>query len=99
MGLAIAQWRPNSPLYFYDDYPYALKGLSVIKRAVADLNLDLNRTLRLVDDNAINAKIKAIGCYQSQVSSFWDSKGRMDREVRAFVKQVGGEGEWRLIAN
>jgi LmbE family N-acetylglucosaminyl deacetylase len=99
MGKAIGQWRPNNPLYFYDDYPYALQGLSVIRQAVNDLELDLTRTLRHVDDSAIDAKIKAIGCYQSQISSFWDSMGKMEREVRAFVKQVGGEGEWRLIAS
>src|SRR5476649_2554350 len=31
MGKAIAQWRPNNPLFFYDDYPYSLEGQHIIK--------------------------------------------------------------------
>jgi LmbE family N-acetylglucosaminyl deacetylase len=99
MGKAIAQWRPNIPLYFYDEYPYSLKGQNVIKAAANELEVDLARTLRQVDDAAIDAKIAAIGCYKSQISTFWDKPNKMAREVRAFVKQVGGEGEWHLLNN
>lgn len=99
MGKAISQWRPNLPLYFYDEYPYSLKGQNVIKKAASALDADVTRTLRSVDDAAIDAKIAAIGCYKSQISTFWDKPNKMAREVRAFVKQVGGEGEWRLLNN
>ncbi len=99
MGKAIAQWRPNNPLFFYDDFPYSLKGQQVIKQSVADLDIDVTRSLFPVDDAAIDAKIAAIGCYKSQLSSFWDSPNNMAREVRAFTNQVGGEGEWRRLNN
>jgi LmbE family N-acetylglucosaminyl deacetylase len=97
MGKAIGQWRPNNPLYFYEEYPYAAKGLAEIKGAVAALNADVTRTLRHVDSPAIDAKIAAVGCYKSQLSSFWDSPNTMARELRAFTNQVGGEGEWLLL--
>jgi LmbE family N-acetylglucosaminyl deacetylase len=99
MGKAIAQWRPNIPIYFYDEYPYALKGQSVIKAAANVLEVDLTRILRPVDNAAVDAKIAAIGCYKSQISSFWDSPNKMAREIRAFTNQVGGEGEWHLLNN
>ncbi|MEP7288803.1 MAG: PIG-L family deacetylase [Chloroflexota bacterium] len=99
MGQAIAQWRPNSPLYFYDDYPYSAKGHTVIQQAVGLLDLDLKRNLHPVDSPAIDAKIAAVGRYKSQISSFWDSENKMAREIRAFVNQVGGEGEWRWLNN
>jgi len=99
MGKAIAQWRPNIPLYFYDDYPYSLKGQHVIKAAANALEVDVVRTLRPVDSAAIDAKIAAVGCYKSQLSSFWDTPNKMAREIRAFTNQVGGEGEWHLLNN
>jgi LmbE family N-acetylglucosaminyl deacetylase len=99
IGKAIAQWRPNNPLYFYEEYPYAAKGQAAIKTAVDVLATDVTRALRQVDPAAIDAKIAAVGCYKSQLSTFWDSPNTMAREVRAFTNQVGGEGEWRMLNN
>ncbi len=99
MGKAIALWRPNISLYFYDDYPYSLKGQHVIKAAANALEVDVARTLRPVDSAAIDAKIAAVGCYNSQLSTFWDTPNKMAREIRAFTNQVGGEGEWHLLNN
>jgi hypothetical protein len=97
MGKAIAQWRPNNPLYFYEDYPYSMLGVAAIRGAVAELDLDVSRNLHAVDPAAIDAKIAAVGRYKSQISTFWESENVMAREIRAFALQVSGESEWRYL--
>jgi LmbE family N-acetylglucosaminyl deacetylase len=99
MGKSIAQWRPNNPIYFYEDFPYTLKGQTAINKCVAEMDIDLMRVLHPIDNPAIDAKIAAVSRYKSQISSFWDSENKMAREIRAFINQVGGEGEWRLLNN
>jgi hypothetical protein len=97
MGKAIAQWRPNNPLYFYEDYPYSMQGVAAIRTAVAELDLDVSRTLHSVDPAAIDAKIAAVSRYKSQISTFWDSENTMAREIRAFALEVSGESEWHYL--
>ncbi len=52
-----------------------------------------------LDEAALRAKIEAIACYESQISTFWPDVETMAAEVRAAAEQAGGgalaEREWR----
>jgi hypothetical protein len=45
------------------------------------------------DDAAVAAKIEAIGCYQSQISTFWPDLMTMANQVRADMAD-GGSGDY-----
>lgn len=49
-----------------------------------------------LDSAALDVKIAAVACYQSQISSFWADTGAMADSVRRYTEQVGGEREWRF---
>lgn len=98
MGKALSQWRPNNPIYFYEDYPYARQhGHNAVLESLVDLDIRATPVMHLVDATAVEIKIAAISCYKSQMSSFWDSREAMGNEIRAYIKQTGGEREWHLI--
>jgi LmbE family N-acetylglucosaminyl deacetylase len=99
MGKALVRWRPNSPLYFYEDYPYAARqGEAGVKALLASLDMELVPQIHTLDPVAIDARLNAIQCYKSQLSSLnWDSSVTMAREVRTHIAQRGGEREWRLL--
>jgi LmbE family N-acetylglucosaminyl deacetylase len=97
-GVAIAQWRPDNPVYFYEDYPYTRLGDGAIQMAVKQLGVPAEQVTRRVDDHAVSVKIAAIECYKSQLSGLgWPTKEAMANEVRAFAEQVDGEREWMLL--
>lgn len=99
MGKAISQWRPGNPIYFYEDFPYARQhGQNAVLEALVDLDARATPVVHLVDSVATEIKIAAIGCYKSQLSSFWENREAMGNEIRSYIKQTGGEREWHLIA-
>jgi LmbE family N-acetylglucosaminyl deacetylase len=98
MAKALVRWRPNNPVYFYEDYPYTRQGESAIQAALAALEMEVNRVKVPLDAQAIDAKIAAIKCYKSQLSGLkWETPVAMATEVRTYIAQVGGEREWRLL--
>ncbi|HVO43270.1 MAG TPA: PIG-L family deacetylase [Aggregatilineales bacterium] len=98
MGLAMAQWRPDNRVYFYEDYPYTRLGDGAIQMAVRQLNQPAERVTRRVTEHAIAVKIAAIECYKSQLSGLgWLTKEAMAADVRADVEQAEGEREWLLL--
>lgn len=99
MGKALVRWRPNSPLYFYEDYPYAARqGEAGVKATLASLDMELVPQIHALDPVAIDSRLDAIACYKSQLTSFnWDSPVTMAKEVRTYIAQRGGEREWRLL--
>jgi len=85
------------PSACYEDYPYAADPEKVqaelgTRAACADTVL--------LDERALAAKVAAIACYRSQLSTFWSSVEEMARQVRAYAVEVGGgqpaERYWRL---
>ena len=98
MGVAVAQWRPDNPVYFYEDYPYTRLGEGAIQMAVKQLGVSAERVTRRTDDHALSVKIAAIEAYKSQLSGLgWSTNEAMADEVRAFAEQAEGEREWLLL--
>ena len=98
MGKSLMRWRPNNPIYFYEEYPYSRQGQAVIRAALDDLELEVSRMTYPLDPVAIDARIASIACYRSQLSSFgWTNPVTMATEVRTYIAQIAGEREWRLL--
>jgi len=109
-------------VYFYEEYPYAaqtneishfhtgekprLFGSTAVQTALATLPGLTSPLVRQFDEAALQAKINAIACYASQISSFWNSTAEMAQNVREYARFVGsstgvefGERLWILNQN
>jgi LmbE family N-acetylglucosaminyl deacetylase len=50
-----------------------------------------------VAEDDLQAKVKAIAAYASQISTFWKDVETMETAVRAFAASTGGERLWRVV--
>ena len=73
-------------LAYYEDFPYA-QDSQAVRAALARTRAQ--SSLVLLSTQALEAKIAAIACYHSQISTFWASVGEMAMSVRAFAEQTG----------
>ena len=76
-------------LAYYEDFPYA--GDSQVAQAGPGEE-HWQEELTLLSEQALEARIAAIACYRSQISSFWADAAEMATAVRAFSEQLGGGG-------
>ena len=87
------------PLVYYEEFPYA-KDRQAVQRARAG-RLWQARPVWL-SEQALQAKIAAIACYRSQLSTFWTDEAEMATKVRAFAERAGNgrlaERYWILDA-
>lgn len=100
-GMTQARDIPDkSALRFYAEFPYSDADRST-ELAIAEFGLPLERYDSFLDETDMDAKIAAIACYQSQISTFWDSLADMEAAVRhAFTdaKSKYVEGFWRIAS-
>jgi LmbE family N-acetylglucosaminyl deacetylase len=78
---------------FYEDYPYVANLGDRWPNASQTTAHDRPLTpefVRLSEAN-LAAKVSAIGCYTSQVGTFWADQAAMDRAVRQFATHTGGD--------
>ena len=91
--LAAEQWLGPAGLIYYEDYPYSRE-----QGALATVLLPKNSwqpEIITLTNSALQAKIRAAGCYRSQISTFFDSMEDLAGEIAAYSQQVGGERLWR----
>jgi LmbE family N-acetylglucosaminyl deacetylase len=81
-------------LHYYEDYPYARQIAAV--EFLAQSADDWHPILVQLSEAAIAARIKAIGRFASQVSTFFQDEADLDRQVRAYINSVGGERLWKM---
>jgi len=81
---------------YYEDFPYAEDRQ---EREFALEERRWRRDLVPLSSEALEAKVAAIGCYRSQISTFWAGREEMAAQVRAFAERTGGgrpaERYWR----
>lgn len=84
------------PLSYYEDFPYARDGRAV-KAALA--HAAWRPEVAELSEQALRAKIAAMACYGSQLSTFWASRDHMAASVQAFAEETGrgvpAERYWR----
>lgn len=92
--------------FFYAEYPYSatsdealrityksgvqLHGEAAVQVALEAFQRPLAVTEHALDAAALAAKVEAIACYRSQISTFWDDITEMEQRVRAY----GAERLW-----
>ena len=83
-----------SDLLYYEEFPYVL-----IPGAVAEVVEDgahtWEATTIALTEAALEAKIRAISAYESQLSSFFRNHEDLDTTVRQYDQMVGGERVWQ----
>lgn len=90
---AVAGWDlPHDSLCYYEDYPYAAQP-EALEMALAEIGAVQPLVVSL-PEGALEAKIRAAACYESQISTFWPGLAAMAEALRADAARVGGERLW-----
>lgn len=79
---ALARLRPEWTLKFYTDYPY-MRDQQRVEQALAESGMKLIPEDIYLSSRNMNAKIKAMTYYKTQVSTFWKDEDTMATEVKA----------------
>ena len=81
-GLRLLENKPAGlSIRFYAEYPY-LNAERAIDAALSELDIPLAASHVTLREQDIQAKVKAIACYTSQISTFWQSLAAMEADVR-----------------
>lgn len=98
----------NAPaLKFCEEYPSngnkitVARALDFYRQEMPALTLQLESAV--LDDTAVNAKIRALRCYQSHVPVLWQTLDVMEKSIREYLL-LCGEGQpaerlWKVSAN
>ena len=101
-GMTQVRDIPNrTALRFYAEFPYSNADRAT-EMALKEFGLPLEPADVTLSETDIRAKISAIACYTSQISTFWSSLDAMETDVRrAFTDpKTGGYVErfWKVSA-
>lgn len=94
--LAAESWLGSSNLAYYEEFPYTLSG-EALPAEVADEHRWRSSIVRL-STTALSARIEAIACYRSQLSTFFRDDSDLAQSVTQYSREVGGERLWYQIA-
>ena len=90
------RWAGRRRIAYYEDYPYA-ESPDQVRAALGEKTF--RAKLVQLDEPALTAKVAAIACYRSQLSTFFADEAEMAARVRAYAEAVGGgrpaERLWR----
>jgi len=89
---AAAEQAWTAGLAYYEDYPYA-QDVEKWAHVIAD-PAPWQFTQHPVDAAAMQAKYDAIWAFRSQLSTFFGSRADMERMVKDYSQDVGGERTW-----
>lgn len=90
--LAAERWQNKAGLAYYEEYPYA-RDSAAISAALTQKGILYPEVIPL-SGQALSAKIRAAGCYRSQISTFFDSLQDLGTQITHYSQKVGGERLW-----
>lgn len=97
--LLVRQWsmqtnrRLGQKFKFYAEYPYT-RDKSAMDKALRRFDVRLKSIPHPLTEDDMNAKIEAIRCYESQISTFWQDADAMSAAVREHFAE--GESIWMM---
>ncbi len=98
--LAFARLAQGQEVLFYEDYPYAGNSRTVGEALAAHDGCSWSAHTSFFGEEALQAKGEAVGCYASQISTFWPNAEAMHQALRAQALVVGqgryGENYWKV---
>jgi LmbE family N-acetylglucosaminyl deacetylase len=106
-------------VFWYEEYPYSseagevnvshsgeearLSGVTAVKTALSWSPFDVVSQVYAISEDALHAKIEAIKCHYSQISTFWHSDHELAESVLNYARSVGqssgvmyGERLWKI---
>lgn len=85
-------------LHYYEDYPYVQRHPEALAALVVPSESWRSELIRLGEE-AIQARLQASLCYESQIGSLFNDRETMKERIRAQIRETGGERLWqRLVA-
>jgi LmbE family N-acetylglucosaminyl deacetylase len=87
-ALHLKETLPGAALWFYEDYPYAGEA-GAVERALTAFDPPLTPLDVRIDEGALCAKLDALRCYGSQISTFWPDVDTMDAVIRDHMTRTG----------
>ncbi len=105
LGRELAQ---NMAVFFYEEYPYSassgegarhragMVGPAAVEAAQTRLGGTWRAHVIPLHEVDLQAKIAAIACYTSQISTFWDDTSDMAARVVAYAREITPQGAERL---
>jgi LmbE family N-acetylglucosaminyl deacetylase len=89
-AMLLLQQRYGLELPLYEDYPYAEEE-EAVQAALKELGLpNLRKESWTFSEEDLEAKVRAVECYRSQVQFFWDSVEDMRQYIRDHARRLGG---------
>lgn len=87
----------GSKLVYYEDYPY-VRDAATLERALGTAAKIWQSEIIRLTSAAVQQKIEAIAAYRSQVSTFFNGREDLEKQVRDFIRHTGGERLWQYRA-
>lgn len=91
-----AEGHDYGELVYYEEYPYVVLP-DALESVTGKENSRWQPTIISLSEAALEAKVKAIAAYESQLSTFFRDRDDMADAVRQYNHSVGGERLWRRI--
>lgn len=87
-AIAVPFLRPGLRVWLYEDYPYAEQPAAV-DAALAATPGSLSLKSFQLSARDMRAKMDAVACYASQISTFWSSLTEMETRLTAYFTRGG----------
>lgn len=93
--LAAEIWLGSGRLAYYEEYPYAQSPQALPVEVTQEGRW--RSSIIALSSEALAARIEAIACYRSQLSTFFRDHDDLTRQVTEYVLEIGGERLWRRL--
>lgn len=89
--------RLGRELFYYADYPYAreLEGKEIL--GIMERSPEWQDDQKRVSDQGLDYWYQGARAYGSQITTFWDDEGALQREVKEFSAYLGGMRLWQAL--
>ncbi|MGB3714365.1 MAG: PIG-L family deacetylase [Candidatus Promineifilaceae bacterium] len=91
--LAAEKWLEPTSFLYYEEFPYS-QAENQLATALGDDGRWRADVIRLEPAN-VEARIHAIACYRSQISTFFTDLEDLSAQVYQYIQKVGGERYWK----
>ncbi len=81
-GLELKNRTPALAMKLYEEYPYVNNKIAIDRALSFYAPQTLTVEERLLEDEDVMAKVHAIACYKSQISTFWKGLDAMEKATR-----------------
>jgi LmbE family N-acetylglucosaminyl deacetylase len=95
--LAARRWHGRETSFYYEDFPY-VRTAGALTAALGD-EAEWRQHVIPISPAALEARVGAIACYQSQIDILFGSPGQIREQVAAQVTAAGGERYWQKLSN